>query len=126
MALILSNIPLLEEDLKTKVKKLLLEVKQSFNKKTTHLDIFVNPGEGFGEQSIINNVKRIMTFKCIQDCKLAVISRDDYFVSVGRVQKKQFERLIDFIKECAGFENLAKSSISRLLLFWNKRKYYKN
>ena len=69
---------------------------------------------------------RAVTFRCSHDCKLGVLSKDDYNISVGKVQKKHFERLLDFIKSCPGFMNLAKSTVARLLLMWQRRKFYKN
>ena len=54
------------------------------------------------------------------------MGRDDYMSTVGRIQKRHFERLLDFIKECPGFENLSKSSIARLLLMWKYKTFYKN
>lgn len=46
--------------------------------------------------------------------------------TIGRVQKRHSERLLDFIKECPGFENLSKSSIAKLLLMWKFKTFYKN
>ena len=126
MAKILNKLTQTDEDIRKLAHKILDGIISEFTKKSDSEIGVILPGQGFGEQAMIHNTARTVTFKCSHDCKLVKLSREDYFLTIGRVQRKIFEKLIDFIKDCPGFENLSKSSIARLLLMWHEKKYYRN
>ena len=54
----------------------------------------------FGEQALINNKPRMATVKCLEDCYFGVMSREDYKQSIGKIQKRQIDLKVSFLKSC--------------------------
>ena len=46
-------------------------------------------GMSFGEQALINQKPRAATIKCLEDCYLGVLSRQDYNSTIGKMQKRK-------------------------------------
>jgi len=57
-------------------------------------------GKGFGELSLKRDRldKRAATIQCLQECHLAVISKDSYQKVVQKIDQRKMRKLIDFFK----------------------------
>lgn len=54
----------------------------------------------FGEQALLREKPRMATVKCLEDCYLGVMSREDYKQSIGIIQERQIDLKILFLKSC--------------------------
>lgn len=56
-------------------------------------------GQSFGEKALIENKPRAATIRCREPCFFAVLSKNDYNSSIGKMQKQQADKLIQFLQD---------------------------
>jgi CRP-like cAMP-binding protein len=100
-------------------------------------------GEFFGELALIDNKPRSATIQCLTPCFFAVLDKNSYESSLGKIQKAQMEAMIRFLQGIPQFggadggkeENLdpdikkkktctwTKTALSRLSYYFKKVHY---
>ena len=57
----------------------------------------------FGEAALINKKPRGATIRCLEPCFMAVLSKEDYQKSLGKIQKQQVDTMINFLSSMPQF-----------------------
>jgi CRP-like cAMP-binding protein len=71
-------------------------------------------GSSFGELALINNKPRAATIKCLSDCHFAVISKNVYEKVLKKIEIKNQNQLVDFLKHLPFFAGWSRTALARL------------
>mmetsp|Transcript_34688 Transcript_34688/g.53175 ORF Transcript_34688/g.53175 Transcript_34688/m.53175 type:complete len:408 (-) Transcript_34688:1254-2477(-) len=80
-------------------------------------------GDSFGEQALLNSKPRAATVKCASPCFFAVMNRQDYEKSLGKIQKKQMNKMIEFLRGCPHFRHWSRTALVKLTYYFKKKQY---
>lgn len=81
-------------------------------------------GQSFGEMSLINDRPRYFSVKCLEATILAVLHKEDYQI-IGKIQEKQINEKIEFIRGIRAFKNWTKIAVQKLSYFFKSQQYKK-
>jgi len=87
---------------------------------------YFNKGDSFGEQALLNSKPRAATVKCAGPCFFAVMNRSDYEKSLGKIQKKQMNKLVEFLRGCPHFKSWTRTALVKLSYYFKKKQYRRN
>ena len=82
-------------------------------------------GRGFGELALINNQPRAATIKCLTECHLAVIKKEDYDALLKKIELKREKRLVDFLESLPYFGSLSRVALVKLKYLMMQKEYIK-
>ena len=71
-------------------------------------------GKSFGELALIGSKPRMASIRCKEDTFFAVLSKNDFNLCLGQIEKKKLNEKINFLRSLPLFSALTKTSISKL------------
>ena len=77
----------------------------------------LDEGKSFGELALIVHKPRMATVKCEQTTHFAILSKHDFQKSLGKIEKKHLNKMIDFLKDVECFKNWTRNSIGKYFYF---------
>lgn len=80
-------------------------------------------GDSFGELALIKDQPRIATIRCISNCHLAVLNKDDYMKIIGKVEARKLDALIEFLKGIPLFSCWPRKKIEKMTYFFTMLNY---
>ena len=80
----------------------------------------LSDGKSFGELALIVHKPRMATVKCETSTYFAVLYKTDFQKSVGKIEKKKLNKMIDFLKNVACFSKWTTNSIGKFSYFLKK------
>jgi hypothetical protein len=79
-------------------------------------------GASFGELSLINNAPRIATIIAQRETWLAQLSKTSYNTILGRTQKTELDRKVEFLSSVFLFKNWSRNAILRISYYFKERR----
>ena len=61
-------------------------------------------GKSFGELALIRHKPRAATVKCIVDTHFATLVKNDYEISLAKIERKHMQKMIDFLMQIPCFK----------------------
>ena len=84
-------------------------------------------GNSFGELALISSQKtRQATIRCLTDCYFGVLEKGDYELSLGKIQRHNIDKMVNFLKSCPYFASWTKNSLAKLYYFFHKKKCFRD
>lgn len=71
-------------------------------------------GKSFGDYALLGSKPRMATIKCLEETHFAVLSKDDFNIVLGQIERKKFNEKIQFLRSLPFFCALTKTSIGKL------------
>lgn len=65
----------------------------------------IHAGTGFGELALIKDIPRSGSVQCVEDCELAILSKEDYLRILGKAEINKLDELISFFQSIPMFKN---------------------
>ena len=98
---------------------------ENFSFKFTSKEVAVlTAGQSFGEMALINDKPRYFSVKCLEQTFLSVLRKEDYKI-IAKIQEKQINEKVDFIKHLAPFKNWTRIAVQKLSYFFKSYSYKK-
>jgi len=78
--------------------------------------VTMRQGKGFGELALKKErlMPRAATIKCIGNCHLAVMSKEDYNKVLAKIEARKLRKLIDFFKNIPFLSKNSKTYLTKL------------
>jgi CRP-like cAMP-binding protein len=83
-------------------------------------------GKSFGDLALIGSKPRMASIRCVEDTHFAVLSKQDYNLILGQIEKKKLNEKIQFLRSSPFFSQLTKTSISKLTYQFREMPMIKN
>ena len=80
-------------------------------------------GDSFGEGALINSKPRAATVQGTAPCFLAVMDKESYKKSLGKIERKQKDHLIQFFKDCPIFQHWSRGALYKLIYHFKKHRF---
>jgi CRP-like cAMP-binding protein len=77
-------------------------------------EVQLGTGAYFGELALINNKPRAATIRCLSDCHFAVITKNVYEKALKKIEIKNQNQLVDFLKHLPFFAGWSRTALARL------------
>ena len=71
-------------------------------------------GNSFGDLALTSSKPRMASIRCVEETHFAVLSKDDFSLVLGQIEKKKLNEKIQFLKSIPFFSQLTKTSLSKL------------
>eukprot|EP00347_Sterkiella_histriomuscorum_P023519 403334331 len=83
----------------------------------------LSEGKTFGELALIVHKPRMATIKCEVNTHFAVLDKYDFQKCLGKLEKKQMNKMIDFLKNIQCFKSWTRNSVGKFSYFLTKQKF---
>ena len=85
--------------------------------------IKLNDGKVFGDMGLLLNKPRSATILCLEDCHLAVLSKNDYINILKQSEQQKINNMLEFFQKNM-FPTAGKESIMRLIKMFEETKTF--
>lgn len=83
-------------------------------------------GKTFGDLSLIGCKPRMASIRALEDTHCAVLSKQDFNIVLGQIEKKKLNEKIQFLRSLPFFSALTKTSVSKLTYQFKDMSLIKN
>ncbi|CDW78470.1 UNKNOWN [Stylonychia lemnae] len=83
----------------------------------------LSEGKTFGELALIVHKPRMATIRCEIGTHFAVLDKYDFQRCLGKLEKKQLNQIIDFLKNLQCFKSWTRNSVGKFSYFLSKQKF---
>ena len=90
--------------------------------------VTMREGKGFGELALKREKvdRRAATIQCLEDCHLAVISKENYQRQVQKIDQRKLRKLIDFFKSIPFLSKNSQTYLIKLHYNFEQRNFIRN
>ena len=78
-------------------------------------------GYSFGELALISSKPRAATILWTKDTHFAIISKEDYQQVIGKIQKDNLNKKVDFLKNIPWFSFLGRTTLGKFSYFFKEK-----
>ncbi|CAI2372049.1 unnamed protein product [Moneuplotes crassus] len=82
--------------------------------------VHLKEGGSFGELALINNTPRSATICTVTECHFATIQKDDFKLTLGKVMRKKFVKMIKFMENFSILSQLSRLALEKFALYFSK------
>lgn len=90
-----------------------LKQSEEFQKRYIEINT-LTAGKSFGDLALLGSKPRMASIRCLEDTHFAVLTKHDFNIVLGQIEKKKMNEKIQFLRSLPFFSQLTKTSVSKL------------